>query len=198
MKTYKALLSTAIFIFILLCAYYLDIRYFRGDVVFYSSLYVAILSSILAAAILYKVSFFSVFSGFEKKQMVLIWILLGYIFAISIPTVIDRSLSFYILEKLQQRGGGIRLDKFNYIFTTEYMREHRLVDIRLTEQVAPGTIVIEGNCVKLTDRGDALASFGQFFRRNLLPKKRLLRGEYTDQLIDPFSRSDSHPDYLCN
>ena len=53
------------------------------DVVFYSSLYVAILSSILAAAILYKLSFFSAFSGFEKKQMVLIWILLGYIFAIS-------------------------------------------------------------------------------------------------------------------
>ena len=28
---------------------------------------------------------------------------MGYVIAISLPTVIDRSLSFYILEKLQQR-----------------------------------------------------------------------------------------------
>jgi hypothetical protein len=77
------------------------------------------------------------------------------------------------------------------------MREHRLVDIRLTEQAESGTIVIEGDCVKLTPRGKRLAAFGQFFRKNFLPKRRLLRGEYTDQLTDPFMHSDAAPDYMC-
>ena len=77
------------------------------------------------------------------------------------------------------------------------MREHQLVDIRLTEQAESGTIVIEGGCVKLTPRGEKLASFSRFFRQNFLPKRRLLRGEYTDKLTDPFARSDILPDYLC-
>ena len=77
------------------------------------------------------------------------------------------------------------------------MREHKLVDIRLTEQSKSGTIVIDGDCVRLTKKGNNLANFSRFFRKNLLPKKRLLLGEYTDILIDPFSRSDTNPDYLC-
>ena len=129
--------------------------------------------------------------------MILIAGLLGYIFAISLPTVIDRSLSFYILEKLQQRGGAIQLSKFEYIFTNEYMREHKLVDIRLTEQTESGTIIIDKDCVRLTNKGSLLADFSRYFRQNFLPKKRLLRDEYTDKLIDPFSRSDITPDYLC-
>lgn len=164
----------------------------------YSSLGVSFLALIFASILIYRLNFFNIFSFFEKIQTVFILFLLGYIFAISIPTIIDRSLSFYILEKLQQRGGGIQLAKFNYIFTTEYMREHRLVDIRLTEQMASGTLTIgDDGCVRLTKKGDYIASFGQFFRKNLLPKKRLVMGGYTEELTDPFKRSDEAPDYLC-
>lgn len=197
-KIYKALLSLGMFFFILLSAYYIDVRFFRVDVVFYSSLEMVLVATLSSAIAFYRLPVFTVFTSFEKKQMIFIWILLGYVFAISVPTIIDRSLSFYILEKLQQRGGGIRLDKFNYVFTNEYMREHRLVDVRLTEQVASGTIAIEGDCVRLTERGYFLASLSRYFRKHLLPKQRLLMGEYTDQLTDPFRRSDVHPDYLCD
>jgi hypothetical protein len=107
-------------------------------------------------------------------------------------------LSFYLLEKLQQRGGGIQQNRFAEIFTGEYMREHRLVDIRLTEQLQSGTIEIVDGCVLLTSKGAKLASFGRFFRTYLLPKKRLLMGQYTDQLTDPFRASESAVDYTCS
>ena len=126
--------------------------------------------------------------------MVAIWILLGYAFAISIPTVIDRSLSFYILEKLDHRGGGIQLASFEDVFTREYVKEHRLVDVRLTEQQASGTIIIQGGCVKLTKRGKRLAGFSRYFRKIFLPKRRLLMGEYSDSLTDPFRSSNSAHD----
>jgi len=111
--------------------------------------------------------------------------------------VIDRSLSFYLLEKIQQRGGGIRLASFQRVFTDEYVKEHRLVDVRLTEQLKSGTIVILDGCVKLTPRGKYLANFSRYFRRTFLPSKRLLMGEYTDALTDPFRYSRVAVNYKC-
>ena len=134
---------------------------------------------------------------FEIAQMVCIWLLLGYSFAISVPTVIDRSLSFYILEKLQQRGGGIKLDAFDQVFTQEYVKEHRLVDVRLTEQQQSGTIVIRNGCVLLTDWGQTIATTSRYFRNHFLPKQRLLMGEYSDDLTDPFRNSVKRSDYQC-
>ena len=167
------------------------------NVVFYAALWTAVATAVCYGILMWLAPVMREFSALEKLQQLAICGLLGYIMAISLPTVIDRSLSFYILEKLQQRGGGIQLSKFEEIFTGEYMREHRLVDIRLTEQSESGTIVIHGDCVRLTHKGQELANFSRYFRQHFLPKRRLLRGEYTDQLIDPFKRSDVAPDYLC-
>ena len=51
--------------------------------------------------------------------------------------------------------------------------------------------------VKLTPKGERIASMSRFFRLHLLPKKRLLMGEYTDDLTNPFRNSIETPDYLC-
>jgi hypothetical protein len=138
------------------------------------------------------------FTGFEKVLLVALWLVGGYAFAVTGPTILDRSLSFYILEKLQQRGGGVREDAIGTIFVTEYMPEFRLVDVRLTEQLQSGTIVIENGCVKLTEKGQRLASLSRFIRTHFLPKHRLLAGEYTDALVDPFVNSPPGPmGYEC-
>jgi len=129
--------------------------------------------------------------------MIIIWLVCGYALAISMPTVIDRSLSFYILEKIQQRGGGIRQDAFEWVFTQEYMKEHRLVDVRLTEQLESGTIDIKNGCVLLTEKGRRIANFSRYYRRNWLPKKRLLMGNYSDDLTNPFRDNLSSPGYEC-
>ncbi|MFT4247502.1 MAG: hypothetical protein QM581_05615 [Pseudomonas sp.] len=193
----KALISTAIFIAVLLAVYFIHMRYFRVNVVLYASVLDAVIAVILVAAFLALLRFFRDFSALEVTQLLAIWLLGGYLFAISVPTVIDRSLSFYILEKLQQRGGGIREDAFDQVFTHEYVREHHLMEVRLTEQLQSGTILIENGCVKLTPRGDRLASFSRFYRRNLLPTHRLLMGSYTDALTDPFRNSRMSSDYRC-
>ena len=197
MKFVRSAGFLCIYVFILLSVYVIYMKTMRVDVVFYSSLYVGIIASVISAVVLAALPMMSIFSFYEKAQLVFVTVLLGYIFAISVPTVIDRSLSFYILEKLQQRGGSIQLDRFSYIFTNEYMREARLVDVRLTEQVESGTIVIAGNCVRLTGKGDAIASFGQFFRKNFLPKQRLLGDRYTGELTDPFLESEANEGYTC-
>jgi hypothetical protein len=197
MKFRQAALASAFFLVLLVAIYVAHARWFRVDVVLYSAILDAAIAVALAALALFALRAFAALNTFEKSQLAVIWMLAGYVFAISIPTVIDRSLSFYILEKLQQRGGAIRLDRFEDVFTKEYVKEDRLVDVRITEQVQSGTVVVENGCVKLTPRGQALASFSSFFRRNLLPKQRLLMNQYTDALTDPFRNSEQSPDYTC-
>ncbi len=194
MKLFRALAATVLFVLLLLATYYIHIRYFTVNVVFYAAIADGIIAALLTGLIL---SASRTFNGFEKLLLVVIWLLAGYCFAISVPTVIDRSLSFYLLEKIQQRGGGIQQSRFADVFTQEYLKEHRLVDVRLTEQLESGTIVIENGCVKLTDKGRKLAASSRYFRQHFLPKQRLLMGQYSSDLTDPFRQSSEAVDYQC-
>jgi hypothetical protein len=196
-KYLNACLITLVFAVVLLITHYLHFRFFRVDVVFYAAAMDAVFASLLTGTLFLLPGLPSQFSGLERIQLVLIWLLTGYAFAISVPTVIDRSLSFYILEKLQQRGGAIKQSSFEEVFTKEYVKEHRLVDVRLTEQLESGTIEITNGCVRLTARGERLARLSRFYRQNLLPKQRLLMGKYSSALIDPFAQSGPAPDYTC-
>jgi hypothetical protein len=196
-RLYKSLWATVWFVLLLLLIYGLHVKFFRVDVVFYAAIADGLIASALMGLALFLLKFYKSLSSLEKSQLIVIWALMGYAFAISVPAVIDRSLSFYILEKLQQRGGSIQADAFEYVFTKEYVKEHRLVDVRLTEQLASGTIAIEKGCVVLTDKGQRFAKISRYFRMNWLPKERLLMGEYTDDLTDPFRSSEPSPDYLC-
>jgi hypothetical protein len=197
MKYLKLLGATALFGLLLLVVYVVHVRYVPVNVVFYSAILDDVLATGLTLLLLAAIGWLRSFSRFEIAQMVCIWLLLGYSFAISVPTVIDRSLSFYILEKLQQRGGGIKLDAFDQVFTQEYVKEHRLMDVRLTEQQQSGTIVIRNGCVLLTDWGQTIATTSRYFRNHFLPKQRLLMGEYSDDLTDPFRNSVKRSDYQC-
>lgn len=175
----------------------LHFRYLTVDVVFYSALY----DALAALGVIFVLMLLGVlarsWNWFERVQALAILGLAGYGFAISVPTVVDRSLSIYILEKLQQRGGAIREDAFEQIFQNEYMVEHRLVDVRLTEQVESGTVQIIDGCVRLTRRGDTIADVTRYYRQHFLPKHRQLRGELTDDLTDPFRSSAADADYAC-
>lgn len=191
------LLTLSIYVTIYLLLYLLMVHAFEVDVLFYASLKIAFIATVVLFFVMklfFKASQSDTYFAYSN---LLICFLCGYIISISLPTVLDRSLSFYILQKLDQRK-GVRLDSFEYIFSTEYIREHKLVDIRITEQLNSGTIYIENGCVRLTQKGKVLSDFANIFRLNFLPKKRLIIDRYTDELIDPFSRSDKLPDYLCS
>jgi hypothetical protein len=198
MKLFRSTVFVFVYVITLLAMYCIHAQYFFVNVVFYSAIFDALLAAILLLPILTATRYFDVLGSLEKGQIFVICILSGYIFAISVPTVIDRSLSFYILEKLEQRGGGIRQDRFAEVFSREYMEEYRLVDVRLTEQAESGTIKIENGCVKLTPRGQKLAAISGYFRQHFLPKHRLLMGSYTDDLVDPLRRSGAGGDYRCH
>lgn len=196
-KGVRALVGILSYVVLLLATYYVHIRFFKVDVVGYAALVDAVIAAVLAGVLLFVLKWFYGMEKFERILLVVIYLLGGYAFAVSIPTVVDRSLSLYILQKLDQRGGGIKQDQIGWVFVNEYMPEDRLVDVRLTEAVQSGTVVITNGCVVLTDKGRSLADFSTWFHENLLPKQRLLNGEYTDDLTNTFRDSVPSPGYEC-
>jgi hypothetical protein len=198
MKLLAAALLTTAYLVVLAAVYVIHARYFDVNVVLYSAILDAAIGCAIVTAFSLLIWKHLPFDGFSFFLLVAVWALGGYAFAISGPALLDRSLSFYILEKLQQRGGGILESRMEDVFREEYVPEFRLIDVRLTEQLQSGTIIIENGCVKLTPRGERLASLSRFIRTRLLPKHRLLAGVYTDALVDPFRASKTGPmGYEC-
>jgi hypothetical protein len=197
MKYFKFCALTGLYVVLLVAIYVLHVHSVPVDVVFYSAMFDGVLATVICLVLVVVFGWATGFSRFELAQTVCVWLLIGYAFAISVPTVIDRSLSFYILEKLQQRGGGIKLDAFEQVFTQEYVKEHRLVDVRLTEQQRSGTLTIRNGCVSLTEWGETIATASRYFRNHFLPKQRLLMGQYSSDLTDPFRQSVKREDYVC-
>ncbi|MBS0641497.1 MAG: hypothetical protein JSS43_16640 [Proteobacteria bacterium] len=189
MKFLWALLFSLLFTALLAVVYLIHVWFLPVRVIFYSAILDGVVAAVATATILLALRRRLPFTGFESVLLLTIWLLGGYAFAISGPTVLDRSLSFYILEKLAQRGGGIRADAFPMVFKEEYLPEFRLVDVRLTEQTQSGTVEIVDGCVRLTPWGWKLVGISSFIRAHLLARHRLLAGVYTDTLTTPFANS---------
>ncbi|WP_237213805.1 hypothetical protein [Falsiroseomonas oryziterrae] len=135
--------------------------------------------------------------GLESALFLAIATLVATLYAIMVPTVIDRSLSIYILEKLLQRGGAIREGAFEELLVREFFPEHQLVAVRLTEQLNSGTITISDGCVRLTRRGETTATWTRRYRTTLLPRHREIMGRFSDDLTDPFRHSTPQVDHRC-
>ena len=178
--------SIGMFAALLLAINIIHFRFFTVDVVLYSTLLDAGIAALLSTAICWYGIFKRDIAPVIFGQLVVIFLLGGYSYAITIPTIIDRSYSVYLLEKLQQQGGAIRQSAFDNDIILTFTREHRLTDARLTEQLASGTITVENGCVKLTEKGERTATLTRWHRTHMLPKKRLLMGAYSDALTDPF------------
>lgn len=189
--------TCVIYTFVLLGVYLLHINYFNVEVV----LFAAIKDGVIAALLTFGLLFFLFgklfqFQTFEWSIIFCVWLLGGYSFAITGPTVLDRSLSFFTLEKIQLRGGLVHKDEIGEIFL-EYIPEVRLVDVRMTEQLQSRTIVRQGDCFKLTKRGEKMVEFSRFVRKNLLAKHRLLDGKYTNFLTRPSDKIAMRSNLRC-
>jgi hypothetical protein len=175
----------------------LHFRFFPVHVVLYDSLLDMGIAGLAMLMLCIMLRQFLPLTSSEAVLTIALGAALAINYAIAVPTIIDRSLSIYILEKLAQRGGSIQYAAFDDIIIKEFVPEHHLVDIRLTEQLNSGTISILNGCVRLTRRGKLIAQFSKFFRNNILPKKREIMGSFTDALTDPFRNSKKIVDSDC-
>ncbi|MEQ3650109.1 hypothetical protein [Hyphomonas sp.] len=124
--------------------------------------------------------------------------LLILLYSVMGPTVIDRSLSIYIVEKLDQRGGEVAAAAIEDIIRDEYLDEFKVPEVRMTEQLTSGTVVSQDGCLHLTPKGRRLSGFAHFYRAHFLPRKRVIGGEVTDSLLDPLKGQPVRVPFACD
>ena len=173
------------FVYLLLFAiiYFVHINFFYVNVLLYSLFFDVFISLILTYFIFYKKA---LFEFRELNYLIVIAFSIGCFF-IMIPTIIDRSLSIFLLQKIDEYDGNLNISNLDQIFKEQYMKEHEIIKLRITEQLESDTIELLDNCVKLTKKGEIIVKVTNFYRKNLLPKKRLVLDEYTDKLTKPFN-----------
>jgi hypothetical protein len=194
----KMIFAFAFFVVMLLAVNYIHCNMFQVNVVLYSALQDVVISVVISGLASWFVIFRKGIPAIAFLELLIIFGLSGYIYALSIPTIIDRSYSIYILEKLEQQGGKLKQAAFDEAVIQEFTREHRLTDVRLTEQEQSGTVTVTNGCVALTEKGQMVVSFTRWYREHMLPQHRLLMGTYTNDLINPFRQPSQMKDYRCS
>jgi hypothetical protein len=163
-------------------------------------LYACILDSVIASALVGGAVYIFARKALDRIDTTLAFVLanaLVAIYAIMGPTVIDRSLSLYIVEDVEQHGGTVSQAAMHDIFVREYLPEFRVVDLRITEQLQSGTLRLDHGCLRITPRGQALAAFVRWYRSVLLPRRRVMLGVETDALRHPFAHTTPVVDARC-
>ena len=137
------LLAISFYSFLFSLTYIVHIHFFRVNVIFYASLLDSLIALIFFLIIFLSSAMSKIYNYFELFAISCLLLFLGYSFSITVPTVIDRSLSFYYLEKIRQHDGAISKNSMRDIFTSDFVDEYKVVEMRLTEQLSSGTIIMK-------------------------------------------------------
>lgn len=81
-------------------------------------------------------------------------LLAGYGFLITVPSLLDRSISIYLIGTVARAGDdGLTLPAIQRAFVQGYVDGTSAVERRLHEQIVSGTIVRDGDRYRITPRG---------------------------------------------
>lgn len=154
--TYLAMLAVGFLLFILLIRSpafsSLSILFYRG-----------VLLAALAAALLAILGVFA----FWKWRISDLQAIVGGValslsfnlcFLVLFPVTFDRSVTMFLLARIEQRDGQLDEAALNRIFLKEYVGDMRQIHRRVEEQALSGNILVEAGRIRLTPRGRQLMS----------------------------------------
>ncbi len=79
-------------------------------------------------------------------------------FLVLFPVTFDRSISMFLLARIEQADGQLDARALEAAFTREYLVDMRQIDRRVTEQTLSGNIEVRQGRIHMTPRGKALLS----------------------------------------
>jgi hypothetical protein len=116
---------------------------------------------------------------------VVAYLLASYAFVITIPALLDRSISLYVIATVAQAGpGGADLDSIQRRFLAGYVRGTSTVEKRLEEQIASANMVLEGGAYRMTGRGMFVYSTNLFLARLFNIDDRYVRARVPGERAD--------------
>ena len=85
---------------------------------------------------------------------ILLFLFMGYSFAITVPALINRSISLFMISQVVESGAeGITREELQDKFISQYVIDNGAIPRRLSEQVVTGNFLLRGNHYVATDGG---------------------------------------------
>lgn len=166
-----------------------------GTIVFYSGLrtiaYSLLLNLVLVAGLraFLRGRFPAVAALVNTKLVfpaVVAYLLVSYSFVITIPALLDRSISIFIIATVAQSGpGGADVESIQRRFLAGYVGGTSTVEKRLEEQLASGDMTEDGGIYRITDRGRFVYSTNVFLARLFNINDRYVRARIPGERPDP-------------
>jgi hypothetical protein len=159
LKVKGYIFDALIFLVLLMVIHVLHVLLFKPTVTLYAALFDCIIASLSTA----------IFARRDKrltatrKLFFVVLLQAGIILAILGPTVIDRSLSLYLLTKISESGGKVELAGFNELFISGYIEDFDVIEVRLTEQLKSGTLIVVEDHIQLTKIGRAVVYLASIY-----------------------------------
>lgn len=151
--------SAVIFVF-----YYAFLRFFGGGRLFYDGL-IAILLAVVVISVSLTISSKLGLNAarFDRTREEICSALLAasflvYAFHITLPTIIDRSISLFVLSRMDN-SNGLTVEEMQHSFLNGYVSGHDAVCRRIDEQLGSGNIRRTGDRYVITPRAEWLLVF---------------------------------------
>ncbi|WBQ16834.1 hypothetical protein [Sphingobium yanoikuyae] len=82
-------------------------------------------------------------------------------FLITFPVTFDRSITMFLLARIERQDGQLDARALGDVYTREYLGEMRQIDRRVEEQTMSGNIRVEQGRIHITPQGRRLLSGGR-------------------------------------
>ncbi|PHP19767.1 hypothetical protein CG471_10425 [Sphingobium sp. IP1] len=82
-------------------------------------------------------------------------------FLITFPVTFDRSITMFLLARIERQDGQLDARALEDVYTREYLGEMRQIDRRVEEQTMSGNIRVEHGRIHITPQGRRLLSGGR-------------------------------------
>jgi hypothetical protein len=96
------------------------------------------------------------------KISIVIFILFSYSFHITIPSLLDRSISLFMIAVTEKKP-GLQIEEFRYLFYKNFLIDNKAIEKRLDEQIVSGNMYLNNNSYYLTEKGRQIQSLNIFF-----------------------------------
>ena len=146
-----------VFLLVYILVFTLERQIFARDIIFYDALLCLGLTT-ATLVMLWLAGAFARLSGAAGAGRIplaiVLFLSLGYAFAITVPALIDRSISFFMITQVVESGDeGVTREDLEERFIQQYVLDYGAIPRRLQEQLRTGNFEPRGDRYIATDRG---------------------------------------------
>ncbi|WP_088182617.1 hypothetical protein [Sphingobium sp. Z007] len=101
-------------------------------------------------------------------------------FLIVFPVTFDRSVTMFLLARIEQQDGQLDARDLEHIFVADYLRTLRQIDRRVEEQSLSGNIVVADGRIRLTPQGKRLMAGARTVGRWFGADRRFVHPQFVE------------------